>query len=115
MTTSLRQRMLQGLRLVGLNERTQEADVRAVRQRTDHLHTPPDRFSESNGSMARARSRRCVPIPTCLSRDGPNRSGRLFPMRRSAVATPGRNRDGRSGSADRQSSIIRPWYPQIQP
>jgi integrase/recombinase XerD len=38
--------MLQDLQLAGLSERTQEAYVRAVRQLSDHYHTPPDRLSE---------------------------------------------------------------------
>jgi integrase/recombinase XerD len=46
MTSSLRQRMLHDLQLAGLSERTQEAYVRAVRQRADHFHTSPDRLSE---------------------------------------------------------------------
>jgi integrase/recombinase XerD len=46
MSTSLRQRMHQDLQLAGLSERTQEAYTRAVRQLSDHYHTPPDRLSE---------------------------------------------------------------------
>jgi integrase/recombinase XerD len=46
MSTSLRQRMQQDLQLAGLSERTQEAYLRAVRQLSDHYHTPPDRLSE---------------------------------------------------------------------
>src|SRR3954451_25145978 len=46
MITPLRQRMQQDLQLAGLSERTQEAYLRAVRQLSDHYHTPPDRLSE---------------------------------------------------------------------
>jgi site-specific recombinase XerD len=38
--------MLQDLQLAGLSQRTQEAYLRAVRQLSDHYHTPPDRLSE---------------------------------------------------------------------
>jgi integrase/recombinase XerD len=38
--------MLQDLQLAGLSERTQEAYIRAIRQLSDHYHTPPDRLSE---------------------------------------------------------------------
>jgi hypothetical protein len=38
--------MRQDLQLAGLSERTQEANLRAVRQLADHIHTRPDRLSE---------------------------------------------------------------------
>jgi integrase/recombinase XerD len=46
MNSSLRQRLLHDLQLAGLAQRTQEADLRAVRQLEDHFHTPPDRLTE---------------------------------------------------------------------
>jgi integrase/recombinase XerD len=47
MNSSLRQRMTHDLQLAGLSGRTQEAYLRAVRQRADHFHTPPDRLTEA--------------------------------------------------------------------
>jgi integrase/recombinase XerD len=46
MTSSLRRRMTQDLRLAGLSDRTQDAYLRAVRQLADHFRTPPDRLTE---------------------------------------------------------------------
>jgi hypothetical protein len=46
-TTPLRERMRAELQLAGLNERTQEAYLRAVRQVAEHFHTPPDQLSEA--------------------------------------------------------------------
>ena len=46
MSTALRDRMTQDLRLAGLADRTQEAYLRAVRKLAEHYHTPPDRLSE---------------------------------------------------------------------
>ena len=47
MSTPLRQRISEDLRLAGLGERTQEAYLRAVRQLAEHFRTPPDRLVES--------------------------------------------------------------------
>ena len=44
--TPLRQRMLDDLQRRGLAARTQEMDVRAVRQLAEHDHKPPDRLTE---------------------------------------------------------------------
>lgn len=44
--TRLRQRMLEDLQLRGMSERTQEMDVRAVRQLADHYHTSPEYITE---------------------------------------------------------------------
>ena len=44
--TPLRQRMIEDLQLRGLSERTQEMDVRAVRQLAEHDHTSPERITE---------------------------------------------------------------------
>src|SRR2546430_13868442 len=44
--TPLQQRMLEDLQLRGLSARTQEAYVRAVRQRAAHYHTSPARITE---------------------------------------------------------------------
>jgi site-specific recombinase XerD len=38
--------MLQDLQLAGLNARTREAYLRAVRKLAEYFHTPPDRLSE---------------------------------------------------------------------
>ena len=38
--------MIEDLQLRGLSERTQEMDVRAVRQLADHDHTSPERMTE---------------------------------------------------------------------
>lgn len=45
-TTPLRQRMIEDLRLGGLSERTQEAYVRSVRQLAEHYGKSPDRIDE---------------------------------------------------------------------
>src|SRR5215216_7865753 len=45
-TTPLRERMRQELQLAGLSERTQEANLRAVRQLATHFGRPPDQISE---------------------------------------------------------------------
>ncbi len=42
-----RQRMITALQLRGLSERTQEMDVRAVRQRAEHDPTSPERMTEA--------------------------------------------------------------------
>jgi integrase/recombinase XerD len=44
--TELRKRMIECLQLRGINPRTQEVYVRAVRQLSDHYHKPPDAISE---------------------------------------------------------------------
>jgi len=44
--TELRKRMIECLQLRGLSERTQEMDVRAVRQLAEHSHTSPDLLTE---------------------------------------------------------------------
>jgi integrase/recombinase XerD len=44
--TPLRQRMIEDLQLRGLAERTQEMDVRAVRQLADYDHKSPDQITE---------------------------------------------------------------------
>jgi integrase/recombinase XerD len=44
--TPLRQRMIEDLQLRGLSARTQEMDVRAVRQLADHYHKSPDQITE---------------------------------------------------------------------
>ena len=44
--TELRKRMIECLQLRGLSERTQEMDVRAVRQLAEHSHTSPDLIPE---------------------------------------------------------------------
>ena len=44
--TPLRQRMIEDLQLRGLSERTQEMDVRAVRQLAEHDHKSPERITE---------------------------------------------------------------------
>jgi integrase/recombinase XerD len=46
MTMVLHKRMQQDLQLAGLSEGTQDSYLRAVRQLTDHFHTPPERLSE---------------------------------------------------------------------
>jgi Phage integrase, N-terminal SAM-like domain len=46
MRTTLPQRMHQDLRLVGLAERTQKADLRVVRQLATHFRRAPDRITE---------------------------------------------------------------------
>ena len=47
MSTALRQRMTQDLRIAGLSPATQRAYIRAVRMLADHYRTPPDRLSEA--------------------------------------------------------------------
>lgn len=44
--TELRKRMIECLELRGINPRSQEIYVRAVRQLADHYHKPPDLISE---------------------------------------------------------------------
>src|SRR6266566_4052289 len=44
--TELRQRMIECLQLRGLSARTQESNVRAVRQLAEHYHKSPDLISE---------------------------------------------------------------------
>lgn len=44
--TELRKRMIECLQLRGINPRSQEVYVRAVRQLADHYHKPPDLISE---------------------------------------------------------------------
>ena len=44
--TGLRKRMIECLQLRGMSERTQEANVRAVRQLADHYHKSPDLITE---------------------------------------------------------------------
>lgn len=44
--TELRKRMIEGLQLRGLSERTQEAYTRAVRQLAEHYHKSPDLITE---------------------------------------------------------------------
>jgi integrase/recombinase XerD len=44
--TSLRQRMLDDLKLRGLSESTQEVYVRAVRQLAGHYERPPDQITD---------------------------------------------------------------------
>jgi integrase/recombinase XerD len=44
--TELRKRMIECLQLRGINPRTQEVYVRAVRQLADHYHKPPDAITE---------------------------------------------------------------------
>ena len=44
--TELRKRMIEGLQLRGLSERTQEAYVRTVRQLSEHYHKSPDKITE---------------------------------------------------------------------
>ena len=44
--TELRKNMIKSLQLRGLSERTQEAYVRAVRQRAHHYHKSPDLITE---------------------------------------------------------------------
>jgi len=44
--TELRKRMIEGLQLRGLSERTQQAYVRAVRQLAEHYHKSPDLITE---------------------------------------------------------------------
>src|SRR5260370_3273755 len=44
--TELRKRMIECLQLRGINPRTQEVYVRAVRQLADHYHRPPDAITE---------------------------------------------------------------------
>ncbi len=46
MSTTLRQRMHQGLQLAGLAEATQTAYLRAVRQLAAHFWRPPDQITE---------------------------------------------------------------------
>ena len=46
--TSLRQRMLEDLKLRGLSESTQEVYVRAVRQLAEHYGRPPIRSPTKN-------------------------------------------------------------------
>src|SRR5215216_7031797 len=45
-TTPLRERMRQELQLAGLSERTQEANLRAVRQLATHFGRPPDQITD---------------------------------------------------------------------
>ena len=46
--TPLQQRLLEDLQLRGMSERTQEMDIRAVRQLAEHYRTPPDRLTEED-------------------------------------------------------------------
>ena len=44
--TELRKSMIESLQRRGLSARTQEMDVRAVRQLAEHYHTSPDLLTE---------------------------------------------------------------------